>query len=171
MSFTDVIASILEQRADFKLAAGVTSGQSCDDVPPSLATIYACADGTLQNTEFQAAVDVVPGFRLIHRKELKAEIALFHKTYSGIDRFIPFLADDSSCYIALNGVDGSVVRVAQEYGVSQVSASLDDFWKTVLACYQEGVYFLDDEGFLDYDFEGEGEIGLRINPECRYWSE
>lgn len=171
MSFTDVITSVLEQRPDFKEAAGVTGGMTNGDVPPILASIYALADGTEQGTEFQAAVDIVPGFRLIHRSELTAEIALFHQIYSGIDNFTPFLADDSSCYIALNGDDGSVMRVAQEYGASRVAASLDDFWATVLACYQDGAYFLDEEGFLDYDFEGEGEIGLRINPDCSYWTE
>lgn len=171
MSFTDVITRVIEQRPDFKFAVGVAASKSCEDVPSPLTTIYASADGTEQNTEFQAAVDIIPGFRLIHRKELNAEIDLFHQTYSGIDSFTPFLADDSSCYIALDSDDGSVIRVAQEYGASRIAANLDDFWATVLACYQEGVYFLDEEGFLDYDFEGEGEIGLRINPGCSYWSE
>jgi len=171
MSFTDVVASILGQRPGFKDAAGVASVKPSDDVPPPLATIYAAADGTEQETEFQTDVDIVPGFRLIHRKELANETALFHQTYSGIEDFIPFLADDSSCYVAFNGGDGSVVRVAQEYGLSRVADTLDDFWTTVLACYEEGAYFLDEEGFLDYDFEKEGDIGLRINPNCSYWSE
>jgi len=171
MSFAEVVASVLEQRPDFKKAAGVAPGKSCDDVPSPLASIYGSVDGTEQGTEFQTAVDIVPGFRLIHRRELQEEIALFHQTYTGIENFIPFLADGSSCYIALNDSDGSVVRVAQEYGLSRVAANLEDFWATVLACYQEGAYFLDDEGFLDYDFEGEGDIGLRINPDCSYWSE
>jgi len=171
MSFSNVVARVLEQRPDFKKAAGVSNVKPCDDVPSSLVTIYCMADGTEQETEFQAAVDILPGFRLIHRRELAEETALFHKTYTGIEDFIPFMADDSCNYIALNSADGGVIRVAQEYGLSRVAASLDDFWATVLACYEQGAYFLDDEGFLDYDFEGEGDIGLRINPDCNYWSE
>lgn len=172
MSFKAVVQSIIDQRPEFKDAVGLLSRDHLAmDVPKSLAAIYRFVNGTEQETEYQAAVDLVPGFRLIHRSELAAEIELFHNAYSGIDTFVPFMADDACNYVALDDETGSVVRVAQEYGLSKVADSLDDFWATVLACYQEQAYFLDDEGFLDYDFEVEGEIGLRLNPDCSYWSE
>lgn len=41
----------------------------------------------------------------------------------------------------------------------------------MIAFYLSGVFHLDEEGFLDYDFEREGIIGAEYNPGIGYWSE
>ena len=50
-------------------------------------------------------------------------------------------------------------------------ASAELFFKTMIAFYLSGVFHLDEEGFLDYDFEREGIIGAEYNPGIGYWSE
>ena len=49
--------------------------------------------------------------------------------------------------------------------------SLETFFETVIAFYQEDVYFLDNDGFLDYDFEKAGAIRKTLNPGITYWTE
>jgi hypothetical protein len=39
----------------------------------------------------------------------------------------------------------------------------------VRQCYADGIYFLDADGYLDYDFDKEGAIGARLNPGCEWW--
>ena len=43
--------------------------------------------------------------------------------------------------------------------------------RTIIACYKEKIYFLDDDGYLDMDFDEEQLIGQKYNPGIDYWFE
>jgi hypothetical protein len=44
-----------------------------------------------------------------------------------------------------------------------------DFFETICNFYVENIYFLDEDGYLDYDFERYGEVGKKYNPGIEYW--
>lgn len=41
----------------------------------------------------------------------------------------------------------------------------------IIAFYHKDVFYLDEDGYLDYDFEKEGLIGAAYNPDIEYWME
>ncbi|WP_444995021.1 hypothetical protein [Aliikangiella sp. IMCC44359] len=172
MKFEKVLNAAIQQRPKYKQAVGFSKTNLVDNhIPEPLSFIYSVAEGTIKAISDESLMDIIPGFRLIHKNELEGEMKKFEKAYSHLSVHLPFLADNSSCYFSLDSSDGSIYRVAPEYGQSQIALSMDDFWQTILCFYQEGVYFLDSEGYLDYNFEKEGEVGARINPTCEYWTE
>lgn len=177
MLFEQVIKKAISQRPNLEKAIGYCAKVSeCPvtvdaSIPSILSNMYRTVTGTLASIEDQSVMDIIPGLRLIHHTELQNEIGKFSDMYTDLICHVPFLADYSSCYLTVNTADGAVYRVAPEYGTSKVALSLEAFWETVLACYQNKAFFLDDEGYLDFDFEAEGRIGLRMNPGCEYWME
>ncbi len=42
------------------------------------------------------------------------------------------------------------------------------FWKTIIEFYNENIYYLDEDGYLFYDFNKGGEVGRRYNVEISY---
>ena len=52
-----------------------------------------------------------------------------------------------------------------------IVAYIKKFFETICAFYQFNVYFLDTDGYLDYDLELEGTIGAEINLGIPYWLE
>jgi hypothetical protein len=44
-----------------------------------------------------------------------------------------------------------------------------DFMETISEFYIQGVYFLDLDGYLDYNLDKEILIGARMNPGASYW--
>ena len=169
MNFEEVVKLAILQRPKFEEAIGYQTQGDTNLFPPQLSFIYSIVAGTEQMIDDQSLLDIVPGLRIIDKEELQKEIRRFSLFYTDLTDHIPFLADDSSCYISLNTNDGCVYRVAAEYGTSKVSNSMEDYWNTILRCYKEGAFFLDSDGYLDADFEKEGEIGKAINSACEYW--
>jgi hypothetical protein len=45
------------------------------------------------------------------------------------------------------------------------------FPETICAFYKGGVYYLDDDGYLDCDFDKQGKIGAILNQDIDYWIE
>ena len=93
-------------------------------------------------------------------------IAIYKQNFrkcSQYDKIIPFLTDYSSGYYAyaINNDKECVVTIVDGV-VEQMHSKVSDFWATIIAFYDEGVYFLDEDGYLLYDFEKEGEIGKNI---------
>lgn len=171
MNIHEVIKIASKQRPEFANAIGFGDPVDESVIPKPLDAVYSVASGTKESLTDQTLMDLIPGYRLIHIDELKDETKNFHDLYTDLNDFIPFMADYTSAYIAIDERDGSIYRVSPDYEEIKMAANLDKFWETVYQCYESETYFLDPDGYLDYDFDKEGEIGLSINPECRYWSE
>lgn len=150
-------------------------------VPPFFETIYGKVEGTYKDIDNQEYMDFTPGFRLIHINELESE---FHTllqmlepddvSESQIKTIIPFLADYSSCYICYAETtdnNESIFYFSPDDGLQKMHNSTQQFFKTLIAFYQNNVFNLDEDGFLDYDFEKEGIIGAEYNPGIEYWTE
>lgn len=150
-------------------------------IPELFQEIYSRFAGTYRDIQEQKYMDFIPGYRLIHINELKGEYN--NLTYllraddicnSQVNIVMPLLADYSSCYICyVKKLDNTeaVFSYSPDGGLVELHSSLENFFETIIAFYKENVYFLDDNGFLDYDFEKAGVVGERYNPGILYWTE
>ena len=123
-------------------------------------------------------MDFIPGFRLIHVDELQSEKKTLDAILAGRDIstygvMLPLLANYSSdfvCYLKTNTHDEQIGLVMHDNdSVDIMHSSIGDFLSTLCAFYEKGVYFLDEDGYLDSDFDKEGEIGCALNNGLEYW--
>ena len=150
-------------------------------VPEVFREIYSRFAGTHRNTKQQKLMDFIPGYRLIHIEELEDEYNALSRMMetddlhkNRIEVVIPLLADYSSdyiCYVKKRDNTEAIFTYSPVDGLVELHSSLERFFETIIAFYKENVYFLDDDGFLDYDFERAGVIGEKYNPGIRYWTE
>ena len=149
--------------------------------PEIFREIYSIFAGTRRDIEDQKLMDFIPGYRLIHIEELEAEydafvrMTDFHGIYENqIKIVIPLLADYTSdyiCYVKKQDNTETIFTYSPDGGLVEMHNSLEAFFETIIAFYKEDVYFLDDNGFLDYDFDRAGVIGEKHNQGIRYWTE
>ena len=150
-----------------------------EDIPPLFYEIYSRWSGTIRNIENQKYMDFVPGYRLIHIEELNKEYENLTQLLESDDTceeqmeiIIPFLADCASsyiCYVRTWSKNEYIYIYSIEEGLSCMHSSIKAFLDTIIAFYANGVYFLDKDGFLDYDYEQEGIIGMKYNNDIQYW--
>ena len=130
--------------------------------------VYSVVRGTAHQTSEQKMADFLPGYRLVHMSELVGEIQAMRGVYQDDATAIPFLANYSSDYICW--LDGRIISFVHDDPVRYLMhESETDFWETICAFYEEGVYRLVD-GFLDADFDVEATVGSRLNPGVAYWA-
>ncbi len=146
------------------------------EIPELFQVIYNKVSGTRRNIADQTLMDFIPGFRLIHICELKEESVKLNRYYNDkIQVIIPFLANYSSdyiCYCRTNAGKEYIGSISHDdLMVIQMHKNIKKFFETICAFYQFNVYFLDTDGYLDYDLELEGTIGAEINLGIPYWLE
>lgn len=140
------------------------------DIPIFFEDIYSICNGTKGDISEQVFFDFIPGYRLMQVDEI---LTIYEERFKGLmdNRIIiPFLTDYSGCYYAYtaNEKKEGIVLVSNE-GIELIHSEIKDFWNTIIAFYDEKVYFLDEEGYLSYDFDKEGEIGKKYNEGVEYW--
>ncbi len=131
------------------------------DIPAIYKAIYGKVSGTMRNIENQALMDFIPGYRLIHIQELEQEktnlddVLQYCEEIEGLT-FLPLLADYSSHYICYckdeSGAE-MIYRVTLEDEPELLYESPETFLKTICEYYKQQIYFLDQDGFLDCDFD------------------
>lgn len=141
-----------------------------DFIPSFFDEIFSVCNGTKPEISEQVFFDFLPGFRLMQVDEIIATYEDEFKNWQNKDYVIPFLTDYASCYYAYakNNSKESIVLLSDE-GMELIHSDITDFWNTIIAFYEEGVYFLDEDGYLSYDFEMEGKVGKRYNSGVSYW--
>ena len=142
-----------------------------DYIPTFFEEIYSICNGTKWEISEQIFFDFLPGFRLMPIDEIINRYEKEFKNWADCEMLIPFLADYASCYYmyAQNNGKEYTVYVTPEDGIELIHSSIDDFWNTIIAFYDEGVYYLDEDGYLSYDFEMEETIGKKYNSGVNYW--
>ena len=150
-------------------------------VPEIYREIYSTFAGTPRDIKEQKLMDFIPGYRLIHILELDVEYNAFMRMVgfdaiceNQIETVVPLLADYASnyiCYVKKQDNTEAIFAYSSDEGFLEMHKSLEKFFETIITFYKENVYFLDDNGFLDYDFEKAGAIGGRLNPRIEYWTE
>ncbi len=139
-------------------------------IPAFFAEIYNACNGTRQDISQQIFFDFLPGYRLMQVDEILDSYEQTFKSCSEYDIIIPFLTDYSECYYAyaINKGKECIILLTDE-GIELLHSKISDFWETIVAFYDENVYFLDEDGYLSYDYEMEGEIGKKYNKDISYW--
>ena len=186
--FVELISLSDQMRCGYKISLGIPH-QAWEEiltninhsVPQIYREIYSTFAGTHRDLKEQQLMDFIPGYRLIHIEELEAEYDAFAHMAdlnaiceNQIETAAPLLADSASnyiCYVKKRDGTEAIFSYSPEGGFEEMHRSLETFFETVIAFYQEDVYFLDNDGFLDYDFEKAGAIGKTLNPGITYWSE
>ena len=139
-------------------------------VPTFFDEIYSNCNGTKQDIPEQIFFDFLPGYRLMQVDEILDSYEKTFKNCVEYDVIIPFLTDYSGCYYAYAVANGRESIVLLIDGVLEmIHSQISDFGDTIVAFYDEKVYFLDEYGYLSYDYEKEGEIGKKYNKDISYW--
>ena len=145
-----------------------------NSIPESLKKVFGLYSG-VGSVKNQRFFDLIPGYRLLGITELMDGI---REASNNFENFVavPIFKNMSSDYVVF-----CFDRRGQEKGVyrcwhdddepSMISKSIEDYFVTLISFYREGVFYLDSDGYLDYDFDKEGVVGARLNPGCEYWSE
>ena len=142
-----------------------------DYLPGFFEEIYSICNGTDAEIEEQVYFDFIPGFRLMQIDEI---IQKYEKEFKNCQEFklvIPFLTDYGDFYYAyVKREDIESIAYISDEGMEIVHNDISSFWKTIIAFYDENVYYLDEDGYLSYDFDKEGEIGRKYNFGIDYWN-
>ncbi len=140
------------------------------DIPSFYLTVYSFINGTQKSIENQELMDFIPGFRLIHIEELEEEISTFQNFYN--TNYFPFLADYGGCYIGFSDKEDKICYFSPE-NLKKISMyeNLEKFFETIIRCYEKKIFFLDEDGYLDYDYDEENLLGKILNPNCEYWKD
>lgn len=137
-------------------------------IPNLFEIVYSNVGGTKYNVEEQKYMDFIPGFLLIHIDEWIFHYRKLAQITNNI--YFPILCNYSSDYIAMNGLTGEICEIFHdEESIGVLFKDSNHFFKTLVANYKNNVYFLDDDGYLDYDEDKEYEVASQLNPDVAYW--
>lgn len=145
-------------------------------LPESLNILYSKVSGTYYKIEDQRLMDFLPGYLLIRDAEYESFTQSVKEMIpNGEDKYYPILVNYSSDFYALKvseGKENGIFLIEHDAdGPTKIHHSFEDFLRTIIACYKEKIYFLDDDGYLDMDFDEEQLIGQKYNPDIDYWFE
>lgn len=150
------------------------------EVPELLEVIYSTVSGTGSDEEEPSLIEFIPGYRLIHIKEYKQEMQVLagileekgHQTDGVILPVLTNYGSDFICYYRSTDGTERICDLLHDYGDLVVMYdSPQKFLETLCEFYEQEVYFLDEEGYLDCDLVKEGEVGAALNPAAEYWAE
>ncbi|SDN33922.1 hypothetical protein SAMN04487897_102561 [Paenibacillus sp. yr247] len=147
------------------------------EVPSLFEVIYSSVQGTCRGIKDQRLMDFIPGYRLIHIDEILEEQKILDNLIANeVERVLalPLLVNYSSdyiCWVKIKEEESCICVLLHDEGELKVMyRTPEKFLETIIEFYKEEVYFLDKEGYLDYNWEKEGNIGLSLNPSVEYWT-
>lgn len=145
------------------------------EIPQILEVIYSKCSGTYYETQNQSLMDFVPGYLLIHISEYSKhydELKYMLKQKNLKDEFLPVLRNYSSDFFVLNVKTNEMFLIFHdEDGIHLIHKNPETFLLTLINNYKENVYFLDEDGFLDYDIDLEYEVARKYNKDIEYWND
>lgn len=163
--------SLLPVEHDWRTILDTTLG----DVPDLLKIIYSKYSGTYYEIENQKLMDFIPGYLLIHISEYKKDFDELKAILNskGIDgKFAPVLRNYSSDFYAIEINTGSIYLIFHDDDeIDLIHNSSYDFIYTLKKNYEEKVYFLDEDDYLDYDADLEYEVARKYNEGVEFWEE
>lgn len=154
----------------------------CDEeaIPELYKIIYSEVKGTKRDIKEQILMDFLPGYRLIYIEELKEEKQRLDRIITNFNKdeileILPLLENYSSDYICyMKTIDEKeyivdVLHDSDEFYI--MHESIEDFFITINEFYKKDVYFVDEDGYLDYDMDKQYELGQKLNFGIEYWEE
>lgn len=185
--FDEYLTLSAKYRSDYTTSLGVKKGNWMEvlklifqDVPRIYETLYGRVSGTRRDIKRQELMDFIPGYRLIHIDELiheksNLDFMIKDNRHDEFEVITPLLANYSSDFICYartnNGKEVILNFLHDDFELDIMYGSIENFLKTICEFYKEKVYYLDEDGYLDYDLDKECEIGRKINAGLAYWLE
>ena len=116
-----------------------------------------------------------PGFYLMSLEE-SIQTYLELRERNGWDKFwFPIFASGGGDFYAMNlapEAQGQIHGVYVYEEEPQVEyQSLESMLATLKACYEQGIIFRNEQGYLDMDYREHAEIAHDINPDLKIWIE
>ncbi len=142
-----------------------------NDAPTLLQLIYTTVAGTDPEAVEESFIDFIPGFFIIHIDHWADEYKRVAEELGS--EYLPFLASDEDAYYAINAATGEIViTFLDEFKLTDVIfADTTHFLQTIIANYDEKVYYVDRDGWLDFDDDEEVRVARRLNPNISYWED
>jgi len=148
------------------------------NVPEIYLAIYNNILGTKRDIKEQKLMDYTPGYRLIHILEFaeekeKLDSVISDNAFAEGEFVLPLLvnySNDHICYYRTSRGEEYICAAMHDEGELVIMYQTPKkFLETICEFYKQGVYFLDRDGYLDYDMDKEGEVGSKLNPGVSYW--
>lgn len=146
-----------------------------NEIPELFKIIYSRISGTKYEINNQIFMDFVPGFLLIHILE-------YHQNYLDLNKitkdsetkgiFYPIVRNYSSDFIAMDKDLNKIYLIYHDDPqIYLIHNDANKFLETLNENYKQNVYFLDQDGYLDYDQELEYKVAKEINKNIEFWVE
>ena len=156
-----------QYRPGYKHSVGFApGGVSFGTLTPKveLYSIYSLITGTPSDLDDQKLFDFIPGYKIMTLEDIAASLDRFEN--KGL---VPFLSNYSGDFMCVYN-DAVVSVLHDDPAIVEYSSSVGSFFLTVISMYEEGVFFVGGDGYLDYDFDRELIVGKRLNPNSSYWN-
>ncbi|MDM9381773.1 SMI1/KNR4 family protein [Chlorogloeopsis sp. ULAP01] len=159
-------------------------------LPEGFIAIYSCIRGGVyfeSLNDFNDSIDFIPtyyndfipGYYFIEIDKIEEVIKTWQDIYSKYleecpwqPDMIPFLEDSAGDYYCVRTLpdNQSVVLLFKgEPGITIICQSIKDFLLIVAECYKQNAYFLDEDRYLNCNYDLEKKIILKFNP--NYYSQ
>lgn len=152
-----------------------------------LIELYSFANGTKRDEKPLGMIGLLPIYIFMNLSDAEE----YYKTSIGFeDSFItwdtkykpenklfPFLQNCSGdCYwVDLNEGSENYNKIyftnTLPHSPDYIFNSLETMFESIAECYSTKVFFLDEENYLDEDYEKWGVICKKYNPELKYWDD
>ena len=116
-----------------------------------------------------------PGFYLMSLEESIQTYLELRERYAWDKSWFPIFASGGGDFYAMNlapEAQGQILGfyVFEEEGQVEYR-SLKSMLATLKACYEQGIIFRNEQGYLDMDYRKHAEVAHDINPEVKIWLE
>ncbi|MBF0353402.1 MAG: hypothetical protein HQM11_20415 [SAR324 cluster bacterium] len=144
-------------------------------IPREMINLYMWRNGTLAPES--STLGDMQFFYGYHLCSLEEALLSFQEGYSIWQKFYKMefcsLFEDGAggCCGVIPNQDSLVSPVIQitELGKNIIYSNLTKMMETIASCYENGVFWIGQNGYLDADLKKYGDIALRLNPEIEYW--
>lgn len=146
--------------------------------PPALVEILECHDGTDANGEVTLdEIHLFPGFYLLSFPDAVSNYDAFLESARWDRAWFPVFANGGGDFYAVVCDDaredyGSVVHFRIEDSDHPIEfASLESMLQTLATAFDRGVFYVDDNGYLEMDDVKFAALAASLNDDVPYWSE
>lgn len=146
-------------------------------VPDEYLAVYEWRDGT--ETATGALLDdlwIVPGFYLLSLTDALANYDSFRTSERWDPGWIPLLADGGGDFVVLElpqpgAANGPIRHFRIEDAEHPVEyQSIAAMVATFVAAYEQGVFFVHDDGYLEADDQAFATLAAAMNPNVPWWT-
>jgi len=157
----------------------IEAGLSLRRLPliPDHTTMYEWRNGTDATTgAVLGDLSLVPGFYLLSLDDALTNYDALTKSDRWDSAWLPILANGGGDFLALqlpsgDAIGGDVCHFRIEYDEHPVEyRSISDMFATFLTAYDQGIFFVDDDGHLEMDDAAYSVLAAAMNPEISWWS-